>query len=201
MISVIIFDFGNLIYKFDNNIFLKKINKFTNKTVFELNELIYVSSDLTRKYETGLITSDNFFNEIVKLCNLSISKKEFIKAYTNIFSPVHTTIELIKKLKKQYKIALISNTSEWDFFNIIRPCEIYNLFDAVSLSFKLKAMKPEKKIFLDILNKLNYDPKKCVYIDDIVKYVNVAKRIGMHGIHYTTYRDLIISLNRLGISV
>jgi FMN phosphatase YigB (HAD superfamily) len=81
MIKAIIFDFGNVICHFDNNIFLEKISSFTDKTASELNDLIYNSTDFPRQYETGLISSDKFFNEIKRRCDLSMSKIEFIKSY------------------------------------------------------------------------------------------------------------------------
>jgi putative hydrolase of the HAD superfamily len=199
MIKAIIFDFGNVICSFDNTIFLDKIAAFTHRTVEELHELIYLSSDLPRQYETGLVSSDKFFNEIVKLCNLSISKSDFIKAYTDIFSPIHSTIDLIKKLSDRYEIGLLSNTSEWDFMHIIETCEVYDLFDAVSLSFKLKAMKPDKKIYLDILHKLNARPEECVYIDDMEKYIVAADQIGIQGIQYISHDTLLHSLKKLHV--
>jgi len=200
MIKAIIFDFGNVICKFDDNIFLEKISKFTDKNVSELNYLIYISSDLTRKYENGLITSDEFFKKIVKKCDLSISKKEFRNAYTNRnFMPIKTTINLIRKLKSKYKIALLSNTSEWDFEYIIKKNEIFNLFDAISLSFKVKTMKPNPPIYLDCLAKLNLEPQECVFIDDKEKHVNGAKRIGINAILYVSYENLIDSLKNLNV--
>ncbi len=199
MIKAIVFDFGNVIYHFDNNIFLEKISGFTDKTASELNDLIYNSTNLPRQYETGLISSDKFFNEIRRKCNLSVSKSEFIKAYTDIFTPIRTTINLIRRLKSIYKIALLSNTNKWDFEHIIKTCEVYNLFDAVSLSFKVRAMKPDNKIFSDSICKLRLKPEECVYIDDIERYVEAAKQIGINGIHYTSYEKLISSLKKLSI--
>ena len=201
MIKAIIFDFGNVIYHFDNNIFLEKITSFTDKTASELNDLIYNSTNLPRQYETGLISSDKFFNEITRKCNLSVSKSGFIKAYTDIFTPIPTTINLIRRLKSIYNIALLSNTNKWDFEHIIKTCEVYNLFDAVSLSFKVRAMKPDNKIFLDSICKLGLKPEECVYIDDIERYVEAAKQIGINGIHYVSYEKLISSLKGLSIQL
>lgn len=201
MIKAVIFDFGNVICHFDNNIFIEKISSFTDKTASELNDLIYNSTDIPNQYETGLISSDEFFNEITKICNLSISKIEFIKAYTDIFTPIKTTINLIRKLKRVYKIALLSNTNKWDFEHTIKTCEVYNLFDAVSLSFKVMAMKPDNKIFFDSIGKLKLKPEECVYIDDIEKYTEAAKKIGIHAIHYVSYEKLIFSLKSLNVQL
>ena len=201
MIKAIIFDFGNVIYHFDNNIFLDNISHFTDNTVPELHDLIYVSSDLPRQYESGLIDSDEFFLEIKRKCNLSILKHEFINAYTDIFRPNITTLECIRKIKSRCKIALLSNTNEWHFEYIIKPCEVYGLFDAESLSFQVHAMKPDERIFKDALWKLKVKPEESVYIDDIEEYVEASKDIGMNGIHYVSYEKLIHSLAEFQINI
>lgn len=201
MIKAIIFDFGNVICSFDNSIFINRITKFTNKSFSELDKLIYHFSDLPKKYETGLISSDEFYKKIVKLCDLKISKSRFIKAYTDIFTPIQAIYDLVKKLKPHYKLALLSDTSEWDYKYGIKPNlgKLFNFFNTISLSFEIKEMKPGKKIFLDALYKLNLKPKQCIYIDDIQKHVESANKVGIHGIHYISYNKLIVSLKNLEV--
>jgi epoxide hydrolase-like predicted phosphatase len=201
MIKAIIFDFGNVICKFDNNIFLKKISNKTNKTIKKLNEIIYIKSSLPQQYETGLITSDEFFEKIKILCNLKITKDEFITAYTNIFTPIKTTFNLIQRLKPNYKLALLSNTREWDFNYGIKPTEIFDLFDVLSLSFRVKAMKPDSKMFFDVLDKLRLSPEECVSIDDIKEYANRARQLGFHAVHYTSYNKLLQELKELNVKI
>ncbi|MBU0667313.1 MAG: HAD family phosphatase [Nanoarchaeota archaeon] len=198
-ISAIVFDFGNVICDFNNDLFLKNIKPYSNKEFSELHNLIYESSNLPRKYETGLISSEEFFMQITKLCNLSIPKNEFINAYTQIFTPKPETFNLIKSLKPNYKLGLLSNTSEYDFEYGIKPIEIFNLFDAVSLSYKIKAMKPNTKIYKDMLEKLHIKAEESIFIDDIKEYVCSASKIGMIGIHYKNHKALIKSLKNFNI--
>lgn len=199
MIKAVIFDFGNVICSFDNNIFVEKIAKFTDKSFQELNKLIYLDSKLHIQYESGSLTSGEFFKKTVKLCDLKISREVFVKAYTDIFTPIPTTFSLIRKLKLNYKLGLLSNTNELDFEYAIKPIKIFNLFDAVTLSFKIKAMKPDERVFYDLLEKLDLQPEECVYIDDIKKYTDAAEEIGIKGIHYLSYEQLCDSLRNLKI--
>lgn len=199
MIKAVVFDFGNVICEFDNALFLDRISDYTTLSVQELEKRIYLESNLIKKYETGIISSDEFFKRVVIKCNLSISKKAFIRAYTDIFTPILSTINLIKKLKKNYKIGLLSNTSEWDYIHGIKKIDIFPLFDAVSVSFEVKAMKPRLEIFEDILGKIQVKHEECIYIDDIESYVEVAKKIGLKGIHYTTYSRLIRELKKYNL--
>ena len=194
MIKAIIFDFGNVICKFDYGLFVSKISGHSPKPAEEIRDLILRKSGLHRLYETGMISSDEFFNRTVSLCGLNISKEDFIQAYVTIFSPVNSTIELIKILKKNYKIALLSNTNEWHFNYAIKPLEIFEQFDAVTLSHEVKTMKPDPGIYENCLMKLELQPHECIYIDDIRENSDQATKMGMTGIQYQSNDELLKSL-------
>jgi putative hydrolase of the HAD superfamily len=201
MIRGIIFDFGNVICSFDIHPFLEGLSRFTSKSITELRSLVNQSMDVATQYESGMVSSDEFYRTIAAKCDLSMPKPEFIRAYCNIFTPVPTTLDLIRKLKPRYKLALLSNTSEWHFERGIKPVDIFPLFDAVTLSFEVKALKPSRKIYDDVLHKLNLPPGECAYVDDIREYVDAAERIGIHSVHYTGHEDLLRSLRELKIRV
>lgn len=198
-IKAIIFDYGNVISSFDNLLFLEEISKYTGNTALELHNKIYVETDFMRQFETGLISTDEFFNSTVKLCSLEISKEQFVNAFTGIFKPIQKTHDIIRKLKPAYKLGLLSNTSEWDFEYEIKRNDIFNLFNTVSVSFQVRSMKPEKKIYLDALSKLKLRPDECVYIDDIREYVDAASTIGINSIHYTSHENMVESLRRSNV--
>lgn len=73
-------------------------------------------------------------------------------------------------------------------------------FDATSLSFKVGAMKPDERIFQDMLEKLQQPPERCVYIDDIKEYINVARKIGMNAVLYKDNKNLIEKLGGFGVN-
>jgi len=199
MIHAVIFDFGNVICTFNLQQFLMRISPFSKKSLSELQGILPSFRDVAIEYETGLITSDHFFEEIRKRSELSISKQEFIKAYCEIFVPIQTTFDLVRRLKKSYKLGLVSNTSEWHYQYGIRPVTIFPLFDAVTLSFEVKAMKPATAVYDDILTKLAVDPSDCVFVDDIKENVDAAIDLGMHGIQYTSPEALIGALRGLNV--
>lgn len=198
MIRAIIFDYGNVISRVNNNLFLERISGFCDKSVSELHKLIYEDSGLPVQYETGVITSAEFYHKISELCGLRMKRADFITAFTDIFTPVQGTAGLIKQLKANYKLALLSNTNEWDFEYEVSKNESFHLFDTVTLSFVVKEMKPGRKIYMDALGKLSLNPEECVYIDDIREYAEAASAIGIAGVHYMSHEQLLdafISLN------
>jgi putative hydrolase of the HAD superfamily len=201
MIKAIIFDYGNVIHKWDNDIFLKEFVKLSGKDYNYVVDIIF-GQGLHDKLEAGEILNITFFKKIKDGLNLKITQDEFFKLFSSkLFKKVETTISLIKKLKKNYKVTLLSNTNKIDFDNVIKRFELFPLFDAVTLSFEVGHRKPDKEIFFDALKKLNLKPNECVFIDDIKEYSDAASKLGIHGINYLSYEYLIKELKKLNIKV
>lgn len=188
-----------VICSFDLMLFLHRLSSITGKSVAALNDVLIPLRPLAMRYETGLLTTDEFYREAVRQTGLNVSRELFGGAYNGIFTPIPSTIELIRRLKPLYKLGLLSNTSEWHFEYGIKPVEIFPLFDAVTLSYEVKALKPDEKIYRDALSKLGMDASACVYIDDLVENAAAAGRLGMHAIHYQNPRQLLQALENLGV--
>jgi putative hydrolase of the HAD superfamily len=200
MIKAVIFDFGNVICAFDNDVFLRGLLGHTDKRLEELKEAFY-SSDLSARYETGLVSSEDFFLEAARRGNLSISREDFFRAFTEIFTPIPSTFRLIRGLKGSYKVGLLSNTNECHYNRYFRKADIFPLFDSVTLSFEVKQMKPGERIYRDAVGKLQARPEECVYIDDIEAYAEGARRVGLQGIRYVSHGALLESLSAAGVRV
>ncbi len=198
-IAAVIFDFGNVICRFDPAILVRGLAPYSSHTPQELARLLMNSPDLFVDYETGRISSDEFLSLMSIRCGLSCSRQQFIEAFNSIFTPNHSTFELIRALKSRYRLGLLSNTSEWHFEHGIRPTPVFPLFDTVTLSFEVGAIKPAESIYRDALDKLALPPAACIYIDDIPAFADAATALGMHGIRYTDHAALLEELARLQI--
>lgn len=197
----IIFDFGKVICDFDIGIFLQKAARYSKRKPEELPLIIRQATGLAIQFETGLITSDDFFTGISSMAGLSMPREAFIEAYTQIFTPIPSTVALIKALKPRYLLGLLSNTNEWHFEYGIKKVDVFPLFDAVTLSYQVKAMKPALPIYTDMLAKLHAEPGECVYIDDIKENADAGAAIGMHAIHYVGYGELAARLKEFQVTI
>lgn len=200
MIKAVIFDFGNVINRFDHMLFVHGILPYSSLPLEQLTETITKKcSDLIISYETGFITSATFFREMAGRCKLNAPESSFVKAFTEIFTPIPETSALIRTLKRHYKLGLLSNTNEWHFRHGIQQSDVFHLFDTVTLSFEVRSMKPDAAIYEDALVKLKEPPEACVYIDDLKENVDAASQIGMQAIHYIDADTLGKALQRLGV--
>ncbi len=201
MIKAIIFDFGNVICSFDMKKFTNRMADLTGLSVPRLAEVAANATQLAVDYETGLITSDDFFRRVVTDNGLAVTKPDFIDAFTRLFTPIASTFDLIRTVKPRYKLGLLSNTNEWHYEYGIKPVEVFPLFDSVTLSFEVKAMKPAEKIYRDALSKLQVLPGEAVYIDDLRENADAATALGMVGIHYTGHPALLRDLAGLHLTI
>jgi glucose-1-phosphatase len=201
MIRAVVLDFGNVVCRFEPRLFVERLLRLSKIPVGNVADMLHRSVDLGRAYETGLITSDQFFEGICARYGLVVEKGEFIDAFVHIFMPILPTFDLIRQLKPRYKLGLLSNTNEWHFEYGIKSVEVFPLFDAVTLSFQVGAMKPDARIYSDMLGKLRLEPNECVYVDDIEENVEAGRRIGMKTIQYMSPDQCLAELRRWNVAV
>jgi HAD superfamily hydrolase (TIGR01509 family) len=91
-------------------------------------------------------------------------------------------IALATRLHGEYKIALLSNVGRGRINTLFTPDELTELFDTVILSSEVGMVKPDADIYHLAAAKLGLEPSECIMIDDILRNVDGAKAIGMHGL-------------------
>ena len=62
-------------------------------------------------------------------------------------------------------------------------------------------MKPERRIYEILLERLCVDAYEAVLIDDIKEYVSAAQDIGMNGILFESSKQVMNELVLLGIKI
>jgi glucose-1-phosphatase len=197
-IQAVIFDFGNVLCAFDNRRILTALAPVCGLPEEELARRIY-GSDLPRAYEAGQIGSAEFLAAISDLCGHTFPEALFIRAFTDIFTPIEDTWRLVRALKPRYRLGLLSNTNPWHFAHGIRTTAVFPLFEAVTLSFEVGALKPDPRLYADATAKLGLPPSACLFIDDIPAFTEGARAFGMHGLTYTGPKALRAELRGLGV--
>ncbi len=198
LIQAVIFDFGNVLCTFDNGRIAAALAPVCGLSPGELARRIQ-GSDLPRAYEAGEIPSPAFLAGISALCGCAFEESFFVRAFSDIFTPIPGNWQLVRELEGRVRLGLLSNTNPWHFELGIRATPIFPLFEAVTLSFEVGALKPDRRIFEDILAKLDLPPEACAFVDDIPEFVEGARRLGMHGIPFTGPEALRTALRGLGL--
>lgn len=98
-------------------------------------------------------------------------------------------VDVIKELKTRgYKIGFFSNdVSEWAKYQRGKY-HLDGLLDDCVISGDVKLRKPDEAIYQYVVNECGIDPKESVFIDDRIKNLIPAKKLGFHTILFD--RDL-----------
>jgi putative hydrolase of the HAD superfamily len=92
--------------------------------------------------------------------------------------------QLIQELRGRMRLFLLSNTNAMHFDHIRRRFEVLEAFEEALLSFELGVGKPEPEIWREALRRAGLPPARCAYVDDILEYVETARRLGLKGLHF-----------------
>jgi len=200
-ITAILFDFGQVIASFDLERMVRNLADASASAPATIRGHMMAVRDLALRYESGLLSTDAFFEQVLTRTGMRLDRDGFRKAYCDIFTPIPETHDIIRMLKPRYRLALVSNTSEWHFEYGIRTVDVFPLFDTVTLSYEVGAMKPDPAVYHDALRKLGLPPAACVYIDDIQINVDAAERLGMRAFRYVDTASLVRDLASAGVAV
>jgi putative hydrolase of the HAD superfamily len=194
--KAIIFDLGAVILNIN---YQNTIDEFTklgvkNAATFYSKK---VQTDLFNQIETGMISSNQFLKALQKKTNnANIIQVE--QAWNAMLLDLpEERLQLIKKLKDNHNIYLLSNTNaihinafkeqlgdkKWLAF-----CE---LFDKMYLSHELGLRKPDVKIFEYILKEQKLKAEEVFFIDDSPQHIAGAKKLGIHSHHLLDNEDII----------
>lgn len=200
MIRCVISDLGKVILFFDNDIFFKKMANYCPFSAQEIATLTSAHFKLVEYFDKGKMSPQEFYRQVTKTFKAKIDYDTFYSIYNDVFSPNPPVLQLMKKLKRNYKMLLLSNTDVMRFGFIKKKFPEILIFDEYILSYEVGRMKPEPRIYQKALKKAGAKARECVFIDDIKENVGAAAELGIHGIQMQPETNLEAVLQGMGLS-
>ncbi|MDD5617797.1 MAG: HAD family phosphatase [Candidatus Omnitrophica bacterium] len=176
---VILFDLGKVLIDFDHNIAVRKIKPFCaldEKSIYNL----FFDSNITDKFEKGIISPLEFFQEVKKTLNANITYDEFVPIWNEIFSGHPGMLEILESLKDNYPLYMVSNINQLHFKYLEdKFSEYFKYFSYIFLSYELKMRKPDARIYEAIIDYIKLPAKDIIYTDDRPELVAAAKKLNI----------------------
>ena len=199
MIKAIAFDIGGVLLYDKWDSYLAKLEKEFGVKADAIHESIQ------RKvpwflYGKGKISGQTFWKMIRERSTIPAEVIERLRK-TNLdrLKPIPGIREMIKNLKKNYKVYSVTNIEKESSAYIKNKFDVYKLFDGVIMSFEVGSRKPEKKIFRVLLSKYHLKPAECVFIDYRDFNLVPAKEIGLKTILFKNPKQLEKDLRKIGV--
>ena len=194
----IILDMGNVLLEWNKNKILKAVAK-TEKNYIMLDKAIF-QSDLWERLDLGTLTREELVDKVRSLLGDCYQEKveEVIwnwPAYIDIYSEVFPLLATLKK--KDHRIFVLSNTSPV-FYELLKDqlSPLAEILNGFVLSCDLKAIKPDSKMFEEILQKYELNPANCIFLDDVNDNTKMAESLGIKAYQIKKRSDVVDILQR-----
>ena len=200
MIKIIIFDLGNVILNFDIKPISERLSAISGRPAAEIHSFIF-QTDLEPMFDKGKISPESFFERIKSKFSLNIGFNEFVPIWGDIFKPVPGMEDLIDRLSKTHKLALLSNTNILHFEYARKRYPVIERFTTFHLSCRMGCRKPEPEIFQKVIDFHGCAPENIFYTDDIREFVNAAAAMGITAVHFQGADKIAGDLLKAGVVI
>lgn len=160
--------------------------------------------------ENGKIDADTFCRKMAEASGREhVSWEEAQHCWLGFLKEVPVErLHYLLELKKHYHVCLLSNTNPFmmsftrssKFSSDGKPISFY--FDTLFCSYEMKAYKPDSEIFIKALNTDKMIADETLFLDDSMKNIVAAQRLGIQTLYVKTNEDwrdrltLVLQQNR-----
>jgi 2-haloacid dehalogenase len=198
--DIVIFDLGGVLIEWDPRHLYRKLFAGDEAAMEH-----FLANVCTHEWNRGQDAGRSFAEGARLLKAEHPDHAELIDAYGARFDemmpgPIAGSVAILKELRERdTPLYALTNFSAETYPLAFARFDFLRWFGGVIVSGKVRAIKPDPRIFQALLERYRIDPQRAVFIDDVPANVAAATAIGIHGIHFTTPEALRVELVALGL--
>lgn len=166
----------------------------------ELNERHHLTFDT---YELGKLSLDEYLHRTVFYRERSFSPRELRDFMYSRSKPDTAMLQLISSLKtaNRLKVVAVSNEGRELTRHRIETFDLRSFIDFFVCSCFVHFRKPDPEIYTLALDVAQTPPEEVLYIDDRAMFVEVARGMGIRGLHHDGYEATRAAFEAEGLRV
>jgi 2-haloacid dehalogenase len=184
-INTVIFDLGGVLIDWNPRYLYRKIFK----TEEEINW--FLENVCTPEWNDQQDAGRSFEEATEELVTKFPEHELAIRAWygrwnETINGRIHETVELLKEIKesKKYKLYALTNWSAETFPWALDNFEFLHWFEGIVVSGVEKSRKPFPEFYKILFDRYQINPAQAIFIDDNIKNVEGALKVGLPTIHF-----------------
>jgi putative hydrolase of the HAD superfamily len=199
MHKAILFDLGKVLVHFDFQKAYRELEPLCGYCAADIPKRL-AGTGLVERLETGTIESREFVQAVCQVLDARVDYDEFGRIFAGIFGETLIPESLIEKLAQRYRLVLLSNTNAIHF-ELLRENYAHMLrhFHRLILSHEVGAMKPDPAIYRAAVEAAGCRPEECFYTDDILKFVEGGRALGIDAVQFESCQQLERELKARGM--
>jgi len=195
-IRAVYFDFGGVIVRTEQPQPRTNLAESLGLSYADIDKLVF-ENESSKQAGLGLITETQHWQNVARSLNQPDSEIERLRF--EFFAGDQIDLELVdlmRSLRPAIKVGLISNA--WSELRVwIEEQNFADAFDNMVISAEVGFAKPDPRIYQAALQNLQVLPAESVFLDDMSRNVEAARKIGMYAIHFVQPDQAIAELKTL----
>ena len=180
MTRALLVDLGKVLVGFDHQFTCDRLAEATGVPAGRLRPVLF--GDLEASFDRGSLSPTEFFRACEERAGLPpLPDEVWTGAWRDIFHPLPEAISALARVRPGIRRVLVSNTNALHWEGVLRVFDPSGLFDALVLSFRTGAVKPESGFWSAALQAAACAPGECLYADDRPELVADAAARGIPG--------------------
>jgi putative hydrolase of the HAD superfamily len=195
-IKALIWDLEGVLMLTDEKDLPLTVAKKLNAPYEKVREIFF--SDINDKVDLGEISEDQFNEYVLDTLQLPREKKNILEKI--VYEDFHLDEDLLKiisEMRGKYKMGLLSNFSDELRHRIDNEWALSKAFDEIIISCEVGLVKPDPEIFNLMLDRLGVRADESVFIDDRIKNIEGAKKMGFLTIFFTNKKQALEELSHI----
>lgn len=176
MKNLFIFDFFGVIC---NEVSEEWAKKYCTK-----EDALKLRAEIFDKSDVGLIDVYGVVEKLAEFTGLSTA--QITEEFLNAAKINQRTLDIMQKLRKRHKVAVLSNAPKGMLEIIFPPEKLLDYADIVVISYQEKIAKPTPEIYQKTIAKFEEKFDQVFMIDDRQKNLDPMIKMGHQGILFTT---------------
>jgi HAD superfamily hydrolase (TIGR01509 family) len=155
-----------------------------------------------RLAKTGRIGDQEYWRRLLEPLGLNTpaSRHAWVQRLFRPFEHVHPRMrDLLEQLRRHYRLALLSNASDWLATALKDEFRLDGVFDVVVISALVGMAKPDPAIYELALERLGLPAAATLFIDDQARNTRAAEALGIPSLVFPGVAGLWAELRSRGI--
>ena len=201
MIEAVIWDFGGVLTTSPFEAFARfeRERGFPMDIIRRTNAANHLENAWAKfeRAEVDVETFDQLFADESRALGAEVRGKEVLPLLQGDLRP--EMVEALKRIKASCKTGCITNNLPANAIGStsgrsLYVAEVMMLFDHIIESAKIGLRKPDPRIYRMMVEALDVEPNKCVYLDDLGVNLKPAREMGMTTIKVVSAPQAIVEL-------
>jgi len=157
---------------------------------------------LWKDWQQGRVSPQDWHLHLSRRLGSKLNFEQFVEAWNRALEPTPILEQgLLEKLRKSYRLAVLSNTDPLHVAHMERTYAFLGLFPVHIYSCRVGSSKPSPLIYKEALQACKVRAQQAVYVDDIPAYAQAAQQLGMRGIVFESPQQLYAELQTAGAAL